>query len=80
MLAEDERQAKSTEGAANTDCGTVGKPSLTDYRPGIIITTVVRSESKSCPEKTDLQISSRIHRLDYTFGFSRCFGNTAAIA
>lgn len=63
MLAEDECQAKSTEGAANTDCGTVGKLSLTDYRPGIIVTTVVRSESKSCPEKTDLQIISRIHRL-----------------
>lgn len=33
MLAEDECQAKSMERAANTDCGTVGKPSFTDYRP-----------------------------------------------
>ncbi len=40
MLAEDECQAESMEGAASTDCGRVGKQSPTDYRPGIIITTV----------------------------------------
>lgn len=40
MLTEDECQAKSMEGAASTDCGTVGKLSPTDYRPGIIITTL----------------------------------------
>lgn len=80
MLAEDECQAKSVERAANTDCGTVGKPSPTDYRPGIITTTVVRSERKPCSEDTDLEMILRIHSSDHTVGSKVCFCNIRAVA
>lgn len=79
MLTEDECQAKSTERAANTDCGTVGKPRFTDYRPGIIATTVVRSESKPCSEETDPKMILRIH-TQHTVGSTQWFCSIRAVA
>lgn len=46
------------EGSPNTDCGTVGKLTFTDYRPGIIVTAVAGLESKPYLKKTYLQIIS----------------------